>query len=223
MQKESDGAGGYFVGSQFNPDLPCYVAGTRIATPDGEVAVELLSTGDLVLTDGGKPRPIVWIGRRVVVSAQHPLPWQVWPVRIQAGAFGTGLPRRDLYVSPDHAVYMQNVLIPAKHLVNGSTVRHVPFDRVTYYHVELDQHDVLLAEGLPAESYLDTGDRSNFSNGGGPVRLHPDFPARVWEAKGCAPLVVTGPILDAARAQLRRPAAKLAAQPRTRRNMSWVA
>jgi Hint domain len=211
MQELPDGAGGFYVGSPFNAGLPCYLAGTRIATPNGEVAVELLSAGDLALTDNGTLRPIVWIGRRMLVCAQHPRPRQVWPVRIQAGAFGRGRPRRDLYLSPDHAVYLQGALIPAKHLVNGSTVRHVPFERVTYYHVELDQHDVLLAEGLPAESYLDTGDRANFHNGGGPVRLHPDFSRRVWEAKGCAPLVVTGPILAAARAQLLRSAAKLAA------------
>ncbi len=70
---------------------------------------------------------------------------------------------------------------------------------MTYYHVELPAHGVLLAEGLPAESYLDTGDRTNFANGGGPIALHPDFASRVWEAEGCAPLVVTGPVLDATR------------------------
>jgi hypothetical protein len=129
-------------------------------------------------------------------------------VRISAGAFGPGRPCRDLWLSPDHAVYVADVLIPMKHLINGEaspsgltrgTIAQVPRDTVTYYHVELPAHGVLLAEGLPAESYLDTGDRTNFANGGGPIALHPDFASRVWEAEGCAPLVVTGPVLDATR------------------------
>lgn len=90
-------------------------------------------------------------------------------------------------------------MIPVKHLLNGSTVAQVQCAAVTYHHVELTRHSVLLAEGLPAESYLDTGDRSNFANCPGPIKLHPDFATREWEANGCAPLVVTGPALDAAR------------------------
>jgi hypothetical protein len=120
-------------------------------------------------------------------------------VRIEAGAFGPGRPVRDLYLSPNHAVYIDDVLIPAKHLINGSTIAQAPVDEITYYHVELPCHAVLLAEGLPAESYLDIGDRSNFANAGDPVALHPDFASRIWDAAGCAPLVVAGPALDAAR------------------------
>jgi hypothetical protein len=75
----------------------------------------------------------------------------------------------------------------------------MPVQRVTYYHLELPAHDVLLAEGLPAESFLDMRDGSNYANRAGPVRLYPDFSARMWEAFGCARLVVTGPELEAAR------------------------
>ncbi len=91
------------------------------------------------------------------------------------------------------------MLIPVKYLINGTSIEHVPMDHVTYYHVELPRHSVLLAEGLPAESYLDTGDRSNFANGGGVIALYPDFALRQWEANGCAPIVVTGAELLAAR------------------------
>ncbi len=112
-------------------------------------------------------------------------------------------------------MFVDGVPIPIKHLINGCTIVQEMRDEVTYYHIELDQHDVLLAEGLPVESYFDTGDRSNFDNGGGPVRLHPDFSARMWEATGCAPLVVTGPVLAAVRARLMKRAAKVA--PRRRR------
>lgn len=73
-----------------------------------------------------------------------------------------------------------------------------------YFHIELDRHAVLLAENLPAESYLDVGDRDNFMNGGLVRRLHADVLARMHEAGACAPITVTGPMLDAARALLRR-------------------
>ncbi len=143
--------------------------------------------------------PIVWLGHRRVDCLRHPEPHKVWPVRISAHAFGPGRPCRDLYLSPDHAVLMVDALIPVKHLINRTTIAQTPVDQVTYYHVELPSHDVLLAEGLPAESYLDTGDRQNFSNSCGPVALYPDFAMHKREEEGCAPLLVTGPHVAAAR------------------------
>ncbi len=134
-------------------------------------------------------------------------PRKVWPVRVRGGAFGPGLPARDLYVSPDHALYLEEVLIPVRCLLDGEAVAQVPVESVTYYHIELERHDVVLAEGLPAESFLDTGGRRMFDNGAGPAVLHPDFAIRLWEAEGCAPLVVTGPEVVAARRMLRRRAA----------------
>jgi hypothetical protein len=124
----------------------------------------------------------------------------VWPVRVAAGAFGPGRPHADVWLSPDHAVFVNEVLIPIRHLINGSTIAQVKLDRVTYHHIELAEHDVLLAEGLPAESFLDMRDGTNYANRAGPVRLYPDYSARMWEAFGCARLVVTGPELAAVRA-----------------------
>jgi hypothetical protein len=191
--------------------LACFRAGTRILTDCGEAAVETLRIGDLVHTVlGGTTAPIVWVGRREVDCARHPQPKKVWPVRVAPGAFGPGRPGKELFLSPDHAVHVEQVLIPVKCLINGSTIAQVPMDEVTYYHIELARHDVVLAEGLPAESYLDTGDRSNFANGGGPMQMFPDFSARLWEAYGCARLVVTGPELDAARALVNSRAAATA-------------
>jgi collagen type I alpha len=179
---------------------PCFAAGTHITTSEGAKPVEQLAVGDIVRTTlSRKPQRIVWIGHRRVDCTRHPKPQQVWPVRISVGAFGRNLPARDLYLSPDHAVYADGVLIPVKYLANNETIAQVPCDTVTYYHVELAQHDVILAENLPTESYLDTGDRGNFENGGVPMTLHPDFASRVWEAEGCAPLVVTGPEIEAVR------------------------
>jgi collagen type I alpha len=112
------------------------------------------------------------------------------------------------------------VLIPVKYLIDGAAIRQVACDEVTYFHVELDRHDVLLAEGLPAESYLDTGDRDTFENGGaGVLRLHPEFAIRTWEAAGCAPLVVTGPAVARLRALIAARAAR-AARRRARQRVA---
>jgi hypothetical protein len=182
-------------------EVACFRAGTKVMTDRDEVAVEDLRVGDRVRTVLGETAaPITWIGRREVDCARHPDPRKVWPVRIAAGAFGPGRPHIALFLSPDHAIYLNEVLIPIRHLINGSTITQVQADHVTYYHIELSRHDVVLAQGLPAESFLDMRDGSNYANRPGPVRLYPDYSARMWEAFGCARLVVTGPELAAARA-----------------------
>ena len=200
-----DGATGTFITTGV---APCFAAGTRIATTRGEVVVEDLRVGDLVRTVLGEAEaPIIWLGRRQVDCTRHPKPRQVWPIRVAADAFGPRQPHADLFLSPDHAIYVNEVLIPIKFLVNDSTITQVPMDRVTYYHFELPRHDVVLAQGLPAESFLDMRDGSNDANRPGPVRLYPDFSARMWEAFGCARLIVTGPELAATRELVKRRAA----------------
>jgi hypothetical protein len=106
-----------------------------------------------------------------------------------------------LRLSPDHAVFQAGVLIPVRVLVNGRSVVQEAAGDITYWHVELDQHDIILAEGLPVESFLDTGGKAAFV-GANVVALTPDFATRIWEAEGCAPLRVTGPEVEAVRAQL---------------------
>jgi len=187
-------------GSTDVTEVACFAAGTRIMTEHGDAVVETLRIGDPVraLLDG-PTQPVVWIGERVVDCRRHPKPHLVWPVRVASGAFGPGQPHCDLFLSPDHAVYVNGVLIPIRCLINGQSVRQAPVDTVTYYHLELPRHDVLLAEGLPAESFLDMRDGSYRANRPGPVRLYTDYSLRMWEAFGCARLVVTGPELAAAR------------------------
>jgi collagen type I/II/III/V/XI/XXIV/XXVII alpha len=181
---------------------PCYATGTRILTPDGEVAVEALRVGDLIVTRAGGRRPVLWLGQRRVDCRRHPRPTEVWPVRIAPGAFGPGMPARDLVLSPDHAVYVDEVLVPVRYLLNGATVVQQPVSAVTYWHLELDRHEVLLADGMPAESYLDTGNRAAFANGGTAVAAHPDFSRSVWASRACAELVTAGSKLAAIRARL---------------------
>ncbi len=141
----------------------CYLRGTRIATPAGECAIESLEVGDLVLTRRAESLPIAWIGHRRLDCRRHPKSREVWPVRVHVGAFSDGVPHRDLWLSPDHAMLADGVLIPIRYLMNGCTIVQEAADEVTYYHVELASHDVLLAEGFPCESYLDTGNRSAFA------------------------------------------------------------
>jgi hypothetical protein len=170
--------------------VTCFAGGTRLDTQDGPVAVEDLQIGDHVLTASGQSRPVRWIGRRQLDLTRHTDPRKVQPIRIMAGALASGLPRRDLLVSPDHAMLLDGLLIPARLLLNGAGIRREERWRsVTYYHVELDSHDVLLAEGAAAESYLDTGNRNTFENADGPMVLHPDMSdgQRRREAESCAP------------------------------------
>ena len=186
-------------------ETACFCSETRILTASGEVAVETLQEGDevLALLGGGAPgyAPVRWIGHRRLDLRAHPRPWLVQPIRVLAGAFGPGRPRRNLRVSPGHAIYVDGVLIKAESLVNGATVVQEDQDTATYWHVELDRHDVLLAEGLAAESYLDTGNRRAFANGSTCVELHPDF-AGITAGCSCAPLVEHGAALQAVKQAL---------------------
>ena len=173
--------------------LPCFVIGTRIATPLGDVPIEYLSAGDLVTTLADQQtlcRPITWIGHRKVATANA----RLCPIRIRAGAFADGVPRRDLLVSPDHAILVDGKLICARQLVNGTTIRHeTEWNEVEYFHLGLERHAIIYSEGLTTESYLDTGNSRFFGNTDAPVRLHPeccdetDYPTR--ETSSCAPFV----------------------------------
>jgi autotransporter passenger strand-loop-strand repeat protein len=184
--------------------VPCYAAGTHILTPDGEMLVEHLLVGDKVITvrEGGPSElAITWVGQRTLDISRHARPEEVYPVRILAGAFGPGVPERDLRVSPRHAIYVDGVFFEARALLNGATIiqeRNTKF--VTYHHIELEQHDVMLAEGLPAESFLDTGNRNMFE-GEDTLVLHPDF-AAASDAGFCVPVVREGAALVAVRQRL---------------------
>ncbi len=183
-------------------DVNCFAPGTRILTTKGEIAVEALSTGDVVVLHDGGTAPITWIGTRWIDLSNHKRPDAVQPVLIEAGALAQGMPSRDLLVSPDHAIYLDGHLIPAKALINGRTIRIAPRKSITYYHIELPSHAVIIAEGTPAESYLDTGNRGAFENGGIAVDLYPDFGQKRRETQGCAPFAETGPVVEAVRARL---------------------
>jgi Hint domain len=182
---------------------PCFAAGTRILTARGEVAVEDLAQGDEVITHEGEEQPIIWIGKREVDITAHCRPETVRPIIIEPDALGDGMPARRLMVSPDHALFLDGVLVPAKELMNWTNIRQDnAASRVTYYHLELSRHDVIFAEGVPAESYLDTGHRGIFDNAEASIIAHPALMQERREREGCAPLCLGGPVLDAIRQRL---------------------
>lgn len=146
-------------------EIICFLAGTHIATPQGEVEVQNLRAGDMVLTAQGEAKPVRWLGRSTI-STRFADPLRAAPIRITAGALADNLPVRDLLVSPAHAMFIDGILVQAGALVNGTSIRRerMSEDRFTYYHVELESHELILAEGAACESFIDNVDRMNFDN-----------------------------------------------------------
>lgn len=190
-------------------DATCFASGTLIAVADGAVPVDTLRPGDLVATVHGGPllQPLIWVGRLHVNLARHPHPARIAPVLIRAGALGDGVPHRDLRVSPEHALFLGGRLVPARLLVNGDGIIQEIWRReVTYHHIELDRHGLVVSEGAVSETYVDEGSRHLFDNAG-VTALAADAAAlrgngRYAEAV-CAPVLAEGdPALTALRARL---------------------
>ena len=153
-----------YTGS-YTVEAHCFYPGTMLAKDDGEIAVESVTTGMLLKTASGELLPVRWVGwSQVAMRFADPL--RILPIRIKAGALADGVPARDLLVSPDHAVFVEDVLVQAAALVNGTSITReedVP-ESFRYYHIELATHELLLAEGCPAESFVDNIDCMNFHN-----------------------------------------------------------
>ena len=146
----------------------CFATGTRIATPDGDKPIEMLRAGEKVLTHDGRAAPVIWRAWQSVANPRN-LSVGRGPVRIEAGALGPDLPNGPLTVTADHALLFDDMLINAGTLVNGTTIRLLPLSempaRFNYWHVELENHEVVLANGgVPAESFIDYVGRSGFDN-----------------------------------------------------------
>jgi hypothetical protein len=184
-------------------DTPCYCAGTLILTDRGEREVESLNVGDRLVTASGNIRPIKWIGRRGFSAVFARGNRRVLPVLIRQGALGDGLPRRDLLVSPLHAMFLDGLLIPAGCLLNGTSILQPAHpDPIAYFHLELETHDIILAEGALAESYVDACNRAMFHNAAEHAARCPD--AVSTPALYCAPRVEDGPELQAVHRRLAR-------------------
>ena len=188
-------------GADTGDSIACYLRGTRIATPDGgEAAVENLRIGDRVTTLEG-PKAVKWIGRRSYSGRFARGNKAVLPVRIRANALADDVPCRDLWVSPKHALLLDGVLIPAEVLVNGTSIaQEREVEVVEYFHVELDRHGILIAEGALAESFVDDDSRGMFHNAHEHAALYPGAP-RV-PARYCAPRREDGEQVEAVRRRL---------------------
>ena len=145
----------------------CFLEGTQISTSKGEVTVDSLKVGDTVLTQDGREVAVKWMGyqrvqNRIGTSAEEA------PVKITAGSIAPNVPHTDLYVTGSHAVMIDDLLFNASVLCNGSTIDYVSLkdmpSEFTYYHIETEAHEAVVANGLAAETFLDAPDRRNFDN-----------------------------------------------------------
>lgn len=144
----------------------CFLRGTRILTSGGEIPVEDLTIGALVETLNG-PLPVKWVGRQRFKKDSPSWHWNVAPIRVARFALSDRYPRRDLYLSPRHSLFFEGFLIPVQWLVNGRSIALATMDDrevIDYFHIELETHEVVFAEGAPAETLLITNDREGFAN-----------------------------------------------------------
>ncbi|HEX3864938.1 MAG TPA: Hint domain-containing protein [Stellaceae bacterium] len=199
-----DGTGGTDVA------VACYCRGTRVRTPHREMRVEELAIGDLLVTLSGEAKPIRWIGRRAYNGRFVAGNRAVLPICIKSDAITKGVPARDLWVSPEHSLFIDDVLVQAKHLINNVTVvRNTNIEEVEYFHIELESHDVIYADGAPAETFVDCENRLMFANGAEYARLYPDDERPRWQF--CAPRLEWGsPALTAIRERMFHSASLLA-------------
>jgi hypothetical protein len=146
--------------------INCFCADTKIMTTTGEKPVQDITTEDTLLTVDGVETRVHWLGVQTInPNVRHP--GSVTPVRITSGALGDGLPKRDLRLSPDHALAIDGYLINAGALVNGTTIyreHNTLSEGLTYYHIETDAHELILAEGVAAETFADFSARVDFEN-----------------------------------------------------------
>ena len=205
----TDGSGGTLI------SVPCFCPGTRIATPDGEIEIEKLAIGDMVTMMDGRAEPIRWIGRRTYAGRFLAANPKVHPIRFRKGSLGKGLPRRDLLVSPEHAMFINGALIPARCLVNCSLiVVDSGLKAVDYIHIEFANHEVVLAEGAASESFVDDDSRAMFHNASEYAELYPNSPAAVGYY---ADRMEGGFEVEALRAKLAKIADKAANRRRSRK------
>ena len=174
----------------FSHSAICFCSGALILTDRGEVPVETLAIGDRAITLSGQARPITWIGNGRVLATRGRRS-ATTPIIVSKGALADNVPHHDLAVTKGHSLFLDGVLIPVEFLVNHRSIRWDDrAQQVSIYHIELDTHDVLLANGAPAESYRDDGNRWLFQNANTGWGLPPKQP--------CAPVLTGGPVVDAA-------------------------
>lgn len=135
----------------------CFLKGTNIRTAMGDRKVEDLSPSDLLPTVFGQACPIHWVVRYSIVKSDPTKAWdkKVLPVRVARSALGPDVPCADLYVSQEHALLIDGVLVTAGSLINGTTIAvYDPreLDELEFFHIKLERHNAIYAEGTPCET-----------------------------------------------------------------------
>lgn len=154
----------------------CFYPGTRVATVNGEMPVESLKIGDMVIRKDGSAAPIRWVGRNTVCMTFADKQ-KFLPIRIKKDALDHNVPAQDLLVSAGHAILVDDILVQAGALVNHtSIVRETSVPNVfVYYHVELADHSLIMAENTPSETFINNVDRMAFDNWAEREELHGDY------------------------------------------------
>jgi len=191
---QSDGNGGV---------ITCFLSDSMIRTPEGDVAVQDIQVGDSVVAyvDGQQQvRKVVWAGKtRVAVKAGLPDDEAGYPVRILKDALAEGVPYKDMLVTPEHCLFFNGLFTPVRMLVNGASIFYDhSITSYDYYHIETEQHSVIVADGVMTESYLDTGNRGSFRQEGTVVSLNAGShkTVRTWAEDAAAPLVVAQAVVE---------------------------
>ncbi len=144
----------------------CFARNSRILTPHGERPVETLSEGDMVVCGDGLHRPVRWVGSRKLARAELDRRPELKPIRLKRDAMGREAPNRDLLLSPQHRVLLRDwraemlfgepaVFVPAVSLVNDNSIRQESdCEGVEYFHILLEGHHTVFAEGLECETLM---------------------------------------------------------------------
>ncbi|GBQ11775.1 outer membrane protein [Swaminathania salitolerans LMG 21291] len=190
----SDGSGGAFA-------EVCFLAGSMIRTEEGDVPIETLRIGDTITTHDWRTnrpatRPVAWIGKaRCQIRPHLPENAAGYPVRVLKDAISDGVPYKDMLITAEHCLFFEGKFIPVRMLVNGRSIFYdTSITAYDYYHVETEDHAVIMADGMLTESYLDTGNRSAFRQ----ERKIVAFPghAKTWDRDAAAPVAVSRPEVE---------------------------
>ncbi|KAA8393089.1 hypothetical protein FKW15_12720, partial [Acetobacter sp. DmW_125133] len=194
----------------------CFLPGSMIRTPCGDVAVETLQLGDDVLTfaDGQSTvRKVTWAGKaHATVRAGLPDDEAGYPVRILKNAIADGVPYKDMLITSEHCLFFEGRFVPVRMLVNGSSIFYdKSITSYDYYHVETEEHSVIAADGMLTESYLDTGNRRAFRQAGSVMSLGGKI--KSWEDDAAVDLCVDRAFVEPLFCKLAERAASVGGQP----------
>lgn len=184
-----------YSGNTGQVTIRCYAAGTKIRIPEGEINVEDLKIGSIVTTlegDRQNTSKVKWVGKRAVTVLDD----DDRLIRIKRNAFSTQVPLNDLLVTPEHCIFIEGQFVPARMLVNGSSIVLDEAEQFDVYHFELEKHSIVIANGLASESYLDTGHKDVFIEHPKPYLVINGTSTPIWGRDSAAPLCTERRIVE---------------------------